>query len=70
MDEAASRWAAVFNLPPDLREMQSRLDEMEEQMEAASANQDYAEAMHIKSERLALKKSSSRSEPTGSPRTT
>jgi ATP-dependent Clp protease ATP-binding subunit ClpC len=55
MDEAASRVRlAVFNLPPELREMQTSLDEMEEQMEAASANQDYAEAMHIKSERLAL----------------
>jgi ATP-dependent Clp protease ATP-binding subunit ClpC len=55
MDEAASRVRlAVFNLPPDLREIQVMLDEMEKQMQTASDNQDYAEAMRIKSERLAL----------------
>ncbi|HUP27770.1 MAG TPA: AAA family ATPase [Chloroflexia bacterium] len=55
MDEAASRVRlAVFNLPPELRETQNRLEEMERQMEVASADQDYAQAMEIKSEKLSL----------------
>ncbi len=55
MDEAASKVRlAVFNLPPELREMQNRLDEIEREMEAASSNQDYEEAMRLKSEKLSL----------------
>ncbi|MDQ6693526.1 MAG: AAA family ATPase [Chloroflexota bacterium] len=55
MDEAASRVRlAVFNLPPDLRELQNKLDDLEKHMEEASSNQDYAEAMQLKSEKLSL----------------
>src|SRR5207253_7528177 len=55
MDEAASKVRLeIFSLPPDLREMETKLNEMDRQMEEASAQQEYAEAMQIKSEKLAL----------------
>ncbi len=55
MDEAASKVRlAVFNMPPDLREMQNKLDEMEKEMEEASASQDYERAMSVKHDRLVL----------------
>src|SRR4051794_6172599 len=55
MDEAASKVRLeIYNLPDDLRQLQARLDEMDKEMEEASAQQDYAEAMRIKSEKLIL----------------
>ncbi|MFL5733434.1 MAG: ATP-dependent Clp protease ATP-binding subunit [Chloroflexia bacterium] len=55
MDEAASKVRLeIFSLPPDLREMESKLKEMDRQMEDASSQQEYAEAMFIKSQKLAL----------------
>src|SRR5919202_1248029 len=55
MDEAASKVRLeIFSLPPDLREMESKLKEMDRQMEEASAQQDYAEAMFIKGQKVAL----------------
>ena len=39
-------------MPPDLREMQDSLSELEEQMEAASQRQDFEEAMRLKQEKL------------------
>jgi ATP-dependent Clp protease ATP-binding subunit ClpC len=53
MDEAASRVRlAVFNMPPELRELESKLEELEKQMEDASSNQDYALAMELKTEKV------------------
>src|SRR5438105_2109613 len=55
MDEAASKVRLeIFSLPPDLREMETKLNEMDRQMEEASAQQEYAEAMFVKSQKLAL----------------
>jgi ATP-dependent Clp protease ATP-binding subunit ClpC len=55
MDEAASRVRlAVFNMPPELRELESKLEELEKQMEDASSNQDYALAMELKTEKVRL----------------
>jgi ATP-dependent Clp protease ATP-binding subunit ClpC len=55
MDEAASRVRlAIFNLPPELREMQSRLEEMDKEMEIASSDRDYESAARIKAEKVKL----------------
>src|SRR5205807_10357181 len=55
MDEAASRVRlAVFNLPPDLRDVQTHLEELEKQMEEASDEKDYETAARIKAERAEL----------------
>jgi ATP-dependent Clp protease ATP-binding subunit ClpC len=55
MDEAASKVRlAVFNMPANLREMQDRLHDIEEQMEAASIRQDFEEAMRLKQDKLLL----------------
>ncbi|MEA2574159.1 MAG: ATP-dependent Clp protease ATP-binding subunit ClpC, partial [Chloroflexia bacterium] len=55
MDEAASRVRlAVFNMPPELRELESKLEDLEKQMEDASSNQDYALAMELKAEKVRL----------------
>ena len=55
MDEAASKVRLeIYNLPDYLREQQNRLEGMDREMEDASARQDYAEAMRIKSEKLSL----------------
>ena len=57
MDEAASRVRlAVFNLPPELRDMQTRLEQMEQEMEDASARTDYETAARIKAEKVVLEK--------------
>jgi ATP-dependent Clp protease ATP-binding subunit ClpC len=57
MDEAASRVRlAVFNLPPELRDMQARLEQMEQEMEDASARTDYETAARIKAEKVVLEK--------------
>jgi ATP-dependent Clp protease ATP-binding subunit ClpC len=55
MDEAASKVRlAVFNMPANLREMQDKLKDIEEQMETASIRQDFEEAMGLKQEKLVL----------------
>jgi ATP-dependent Clp protease ATP-binding subunit ClpC len=55
MDEAASKVRLeIFSLPPDLREMENKLKEMDRQMEDASSQQEYAEAMFVKSQKLSL----------------
>ena len=57
MDEAASRVRlAVFNMPPDLRELEGKLEDLEKQMEDASSNQDYALAMELKTEKVLLER--------------
>jgi ATP-dependent Clp protease ATP-binding subunit ClpC len=55
MDEAASRVRlAVFNMPPELRALETRIEELDADEEAASGEKDYARAMEIKSEKLRL----------------
>lgn len=55
MDEAASKVRlAVFNLPPDLREIQHNLDELQKQEEDAASKQDYQHAAVLKSERIQM----------------
>jgi ATP-dependent Clp protease ATP-binding subunit ClpC len=55
MDEAASKVRLqIFNLPENLREVQNQLKEMDRQMADASNDEDFAEAMRIKSEKIAL----------------
>src|SRR5687768_13852305 len=49
MDDAASRvMLAVFNMPPELRALETRIGELDTDEEAASAEKDYARAMEIK----------------------
>ncbi|MEO8285396.1 MAG: AAA family ATPase [Chloroflexota bacterium] len=53
MDEAASKVRlAVFNMPPELRELQDKLKDIEDEMEQASQRQDFEEAMRLKQEKL------------------
>ncbi len=55
MDEAASKLrVAIYSMPPDLREMKSRLAKLATEEEAAWANRDYERAAQYKAERLAL----------------
>lgn len=57
MDEAASKVRLeVFNLPPDLRQMNSKLQEMDAEMEEASSEQEYEKAARIKAEKVVLEK--------------
>ncbi|HUS15864.1 MAG TPA: AAA family ATPase, partial [Chloroflexia bacterium] len=53
MDEAASKVRLeVFSLPPDLRELEAIMADLEAQMELAGQRQDYAEAARLKAELL------------------
>lgn len=55
MDEAASKVRLqVFSLPPDLKEMQNHLDQMDVEMQEASAKEDFETAMNIKAEKSRL----------------
>jgi ATP-dependent Clp protease ATP-binding subunit ClpC len=55
MDEAASKLrVAIYSMPPDLKEMKSRLQKLATEEEAAWANRDYERAAQFKTERLAL----------------
>jgi len=55
MDEAASKLrVAIYSMPPDLKEMKSRLQKLATEEEAAWANRDYERAAQYKAERLAL----------------
>ncbi len=55
MDEAASKLrVAIYSMPPDLKEMKSRLTKLATEEEAAWANRDYERAAQYKAERLAL----------------
>ncbi len=57
MDEAASKVRLeVYNLPPELRQMQNKLAEMDTEMEEASAEQDYEKAARIKADKVVLDK--------------
>ena len=42
-------------MTPELRELKSRLDELERQVEAAASRQDYEDAARLRSEVLQLK---------------
>jgi ATP-dependent Clp protease ATP-binding subunit ClpC len=55
IDEAASKLrVAIYSMPPDLKELKSRLNKMATEEEAAWANRDYERAAQYKSERLAM----------------
>jgi ATP-dependent Clp protease ATP-binding subunit ClpC len=55
MDEAASKLrVAIYSMPPDLKEIKSRLQKLSTEEEAAWANRDYERAAQYKAERLAL----------------
>jgi ATP-dependent Clp protease ATP-binding subunit ClpC len=55
MDEAASKLrVAIYSMPPDLKEMKSRLQKLATEEEAAWANRDYERAAQFKTERLAM----------------
>jgi len=55
IDEAASKLrVAIYSMPPDLKEMKSRLTRLATEEEAAWANRDYERAAQYKAERLAL----------------
>jgi len=55
MDEAASKLrVAIYSMPPDLKEMKSKLNKLATEEEAAWANRDYERAAEYKAERLAL----------------
>jgi ATP-dependent Clp protease ATP-binding subunit ClpC len=55
MDEAASKVRLdVFSLPAELRELQARIAEIEEQKDAASTREDYAQAAYLKTEQTRL----------------
>ncbi|MEJ2028131.1 MAG: Clp protease N-terminal domain-containing protein, partial [Limibacillus sp.] len=54
IDEAASKLrVAIYSMPPDLKELKSRLNKMATEEEAAWANRDYERAAQYKTERLA-----------------
>jgi ATP-dependent Clp protease ATP-binding subunit ClpC len=53
MDEAAAKVRLeVFSLPPELRDLEATMADLEEQMEQAGQQQDYAEAARLKAELL------------------
>jgi ATP-dependent Clp protease ATP-binding subunit ClpC len=55
MDEAASKLrVAIYSMPPDLKEMKSRLQKLVTEEEAAWQNRDYERAAQYKTERMAL----------------
>jgi ATP-dependent Clp protease ATP-binding subunit ClpC len=55
IDEAASKLrVAIYSMPPDLKELKSRLNKLATEEEAAWANRDYERAAQFKSERLAM----------------
>ncbi len=55
MDEAASKLrVAIYSMPPDLKELQLRLQKLATEEESAWANRDYEWAAQYKSERLSL----------------
>ncbi|HUC33210.1 MAG TPA: Clp protease N-terminal domain-containing protein, partial [Ilumatobacteraceae bacterium] len=55
MDEAASKVRLdVFSLPAELRELQARITEIEEEKDAASNREDYAQAAYLKTEQTRL----------------
>jgi ATP-dependent Clp protease ATP-binding subunit ClpC len=55
IDEAASKLrVAIYSMPPDLKELKSRLNKMATEEEAAWANRDYERAAQYKTERLAM----------------
>jgi ATP-dependent Clp protease ATP-binding subunit ClpC len=55
MDEAASKLrVAIYSMPPDLKEIKSRLQKLSTEEEAAWANRDYERAAEYKAERLSL----------------
>jgi ATP-dependent Clp protease ATP-binding subunit ClpC len=56
IDEAASKLrVAIYSMPPDLRDMKSRLQKLATEEEAAWANRDYERAAQYKTEQAALK---------------
>jgi len=57
IDEAASKLrVAIYSMPPDLKDLKSRLQQLSTEEEAAWANRDYERAAQYKAERLALEK--------------
>jgi ATP-dependent Clp protease ATP-binding subunit ClpC len=55
IDEAASKLrVAIYSMPPDLKELKSRLQKLITEEESAWANRDYERAALYKSERLSL----------------
>jgi ATP-dependent Clp protease ATP-binding subunit ClpC len=55
IDEAASKLrVAIYSMPPDLKEIKSRLQKLSTEEEAAWANRDYERAAQYKAERMAL----------------
>ncbi|MGD8625825.1 MAG: AAA family ATPase, partial [Anaerolineae bacterium] len=55
IDEAASKLrVAIYSMPPDLKEMKSRLQKLITEEEAAWQNRDYERAAQYKTERMAL----------------
>jgi ATP-dependent Clp protease ATP-binding subunit ClpC len=55
MDEAASKLrVAIYSMPPDLKELKSRLQKLSTEEEAAWATRDYERAAQFKTDRLAL----------------
>jgi ATP-dependent Clp protease ATP-binding subunit ClpC len=55
IDEAASKLrVAIYSMPPDLKELKSRLNKLATEEEAAWANRDYERAAQYKAERLAM----------------
>jgi ATP-dependent Clp protease ATP-binding subunit ClpC len=56
IDEAASKLrVAIYSMPPDLKDMKSRLQKLVTEEEAAWANRDYERAAQYKTEQAALK---------------
>jgi ATP-dependent Clp protease ATP-binding subunit ClpC len=55
IDEAASKLrVAIYSMPPDLKELKSRLQKLSTEEEAAWATRDYERAAQFKTDRLAL----------------
>jgi ATP-dependent Clp protease ATP-binding subunit ClpC len=55
MDEAASKLrVAIYSMPPDLKELKSRLQKLSTEEEAAWATRDYERAAQFKTDRLSL----------------
>ncbi len=55
IDEAASKLrVAIYSMPPDLKEIKSRLQKLSTEEEAAWQNRDYERAAQYKTERMAL----------------
>ena len=55
MDEAASKLrVAIYSMPPDLKDLKSRLQKLSTEEEAAWATRDYERAAQFKTDRLAL----------------